>query len=336
MLRFIDSFDHYSTAHLSQKYNSSFGTVSIASGQGRNSTNAFSTLQANATITKTLDNQATWVAGGAFRWAQLVASGVIIEFVDNATAQVGVYLNNDGTLSVKRNGNLGTTLATSSNSIFIANWFYIELKATVNNSGTYEVRVNGVIWISGSGDTQQSANAYANRVSFGGAGSLGTGGYTDDIYVCDTTGSVNNNFLGDIRVEAVFPAANGTTIQWTVSGVALNYQAIDEVTPNDETDFNFTTTSGFIDLFDFTNLTSISGIVYGLQTDIYVRKDDAGSRYLRRVIRRGGTNYEGSVVTSVLDNYSYSVEIAETDPSTLVLWTITNINGAEFGYKSEG
>jgi hypothetical protein len=338
-LRFTDSFDHYTTnAQLLQKWTTSGGTPATQAG-GRNSTNRcyISVNSSPAYIEKVFGfDKSTWIVGGAFYFTSLSpVSYAGIELGDGVTYQVGVYLNNGvGTLSVIRGGSGGTVLATSANVIGLNQWYYIELKALIDNAGTYQVRVNGVDWIvAGAGDTQASAtNNFANRVRYN-LGRIDSATYLEDVYICDGDGSRNNDFLGDIRIAAGFADAAGTFSQFTpTSGV--NYTCIDETTPNDDTDYVATSGVGNIDTYNFAALPVASGTILGIQMLPYARKDDAGSRSISNIIYYNSTAYSGAA-QSVGDIYSYYPEIFETNPDTSDNWTVPEVNSAEFGVKLE-
>jgi hypothetical protein len=58
-LRFVDSFDHYLTADLTEKWTNLISTPAISSGNGRRGTSALSTVASSRGAAKTLDSQAT-------------------------------------------------------------------------------------------------------------------------------------------------------------------------------------------------------------------------------------------------------------------------------------
>ena len=329
-LLFIDSFDHYDDAELSLKWTVVAGTPTIEA-VGRNSTNGLE-IVSSETISKTFPggNQASIVVGVAFK---IFNNGGISVFklMDTSTIQLEVRPN-AATLQLELYR--GTTLiATSVDALSIGVYYYIELKATIADAGGVAiVRVNSIEWINFSGDTKQTANAYATNVLLGrGAGGGGTFHY-DDFYLCNQSGSVNNNFLGDIRIEAILPSGAGNSAQWTPSAGA-NYENVDETPPDEDTTYNSSLTPTNLDLFAMANLVSTSGSIKGIQTLRYTRKDDAGARIIRRAIRTGATNYFGSNESISLQTYAYFHEIVENNPNTTNPWTISEVNAIEAGYE---
>jgi len=167
---------------------------------------------------------------------------------------------------------------------------------------------------------------------------LNSQSYFDDAYICDgTTGDdpshPNNDFLGDVRIVAIFPDAIGTYSQWTPTS-GDNYTCVDETTPNDDSDYVATSGIGNIDTYNFESLPVSSGTVLAIQCNSYARKDDAGSRSIGNAIYYNSILYSGSE-QSVGDTYRYYPEIFEVNPNTNVRWTISELNSVEIGPKLE-
>ena len=328
-LRFTDSFDHYATANLLQKWTSittgSDGSVSIGAG-GRFGSGMF--LGAGfpyvGWATKILDAQATWYVGAAFS-----PFGRIILY-DGATAQLTLALDGTGRLAVYQGTTSGTLLGTGT-TILSPGWHYVELGATINNTtGTCEVRLDGVTEWSGSAlDTQASANASADRVTLWGQNGVAV----DDLYICDGAGSApRNTFLGDVRVQALMPSADGDLSQFVPSSGSTHYNLVDEVPPDDDTSYVSSATAGNVDLYQLGDVAAVSGSILGLQVLPYARKDDAGTRTLAPVVKTGGVEYDGSAVALGM-SYTYLPEIWEQNPATSADWTIADVNALQAGVK---
>ncbi|MGI0150005.1 MAG: hypothetical protein ACREDF_10815, partial [Thermoplasmata archaeon] len=213
---------------------------------------------------------------------------------------------------------------------------YIEFKVTISDaSGVAVLKINGVTELTGSGlDTQNTTNASADRVLLGLNGSaLNVNTDYDDLYVCDGSGTVNNDFLGDIRCEYIPPNGNGNSSQFVGSdGNSVdNYLLVDEATPNDDTDYVESGTITEKDTYAQGNLTPTSGTVYGVQMLPYARKTDAGVRSIASIARLAAAE-DLSVDKILSTSYSYFPDIRETKPGGGA-WTVTDVNNAEFGCK---
>ncbi len=337
-LRFIDGFDHYNTtAQFSLKYNEAVGSTGypcVEPGR-RAGSNSVRLYAQSSYLNKTLDDQSTWIVGAAVKIGVMPSSnGAIFQFRDNTgNNQACVCITPSGNVALVRGSSSGTVLATSTNAILANSWNFIETKLTIADSGgTFEARVNGDVWVTYTGDTKYSSTLNtANSLRLSGLPSAVHAWY-DDLYICDGTGSTNNTFLGDARVDTILPNGVGASAQFSPTGSANNWENVDDPSPDDEATYNASNTAGNIDSFAFADISSLGATVFGIQENMLSRKDDAGSRILRGITRIGATNYEGLDIT-LTDSYVYQRQIWEKNPATAANWSEADINAAEFGYK---
>ena len=335
-LIFCESFDHYdNTTDWTLKWGRPGVDGSVAiSGTGRFGTNClgWGGNSDNDPYLR-LAGKSTWIMGFAYR-PNGPGPYAILNFtnVAGSVSHVILYSDSLGHFYFK-NGN-GTAIGGVGTWVQKANvWSYLEIKLTISDSaGVAALRVNGTLDLNNtSADTQNGATTTVDHFQWRSNGSGEWGMSMDDLYICDDSGSVNNDFLGDIRVQRLLPSGAGNSTQWTASA-GSNYQCVDDATPNADTDYVSETTAGEKDTYAFGNLTPTSGTVKGVQTVIKARKDDAGTRSIAPVYRPVSTDYDGTTV-AVSDSYSYLREITEVSPETSAAWTIAEINGAEFGVK---
>src|SRR5215471_4142203 len=192
-IEFIDGFDHYTNGtNLARKWDSA-SNGGISSGSGRFGGGAFgNNAGAGGSAQLTLPALATRVIGFAFFPQAMNTNQAFIQFYDGATVQVDVRTGSTtGTqIQVTRNG---TNLATSTFAFILNQWYYLEFKATIGSSGYYEVRVNGTVWLSGTANTQATSNASFNKIVLFGNNNILW--YGDDLYILNSSGTVNNDFL---------------------------------------------------------------------------------------------------------------------------------------------
>ena len=348
-LLFMDSFDHYLTADINEKWGSSgvsgaSGTIAIGSF-GRHSSSGFRWVTGtyNAPqgyLSKSLNIVGnTIIMGFAFNpSAVLSVSTQIAAILDNtATLNNALKLNSDLTMAVTRGA---ATIGTVSTPLSTGVFTYIECKIFIANSGgTIDVQYNGISVLSLTGlDTLNISGTSFPTIIFGqhiaDASTNASSGRSftyDDIYICDATGAAPwNNFLGDVRVDARLPTAAGTTTGWTPSS-ALNYQVVDDINPNDDIDYNSTSTLNAIDTFVTQDAPVVGATLYGIQHNLNLKKMDAGPASVAPVIRHSGTNNAGSNINPGT-SYAYGTQIA-TEIAPGVAITEANFNAAEFGYK---
>lgn len=373
-LLFMDSFDHYVTADITEKWTQIVAPVvgqdtdPVIGAYGRNSTQGMRCAQSNtdglhhtAPVGVTVAaSGATCVAGVACKYGGTASfntfgvevnpeessydfsnagSNYIISIRDTNTTQVWFRVNTNGTISALRGtAYASTVLGTTSSSLQVDVWAYVEVKVVIDDTvGTVEVRINGTPGLTLTGqDTKQSSNAAWNEVRFGYA-SKSSGTVTidlDDVYICDGSGSLNNDFLGDVTISALYASGAGNTTGWTASA-GSNYQCVDEATPNDDTDYVSTSTVDAKDTYAFTDCAA-GATIKAVQLLSAVRKGAEGPGKIKHVVRSNSTDYDSAEMGIGGTSYSYCRTVHETDPATGVAWTESGFNGAEFGVKKTG
>lgn len=336
-LVFADGWDHYPTASLNKKWTKAGGTVNATGGR-RNG--GYLSGPGTSAPGKTLTSQATWINGFALYlgggggnsvadWTDTTASGV----------QLQLQVFTDGRVGVLRGGNgagygppSGTLLGASAGPVFpFSSWNYIEWKVTIHpTAGSVEVRVNSkTVLLLTNVNTRNTANSSANQFNLGGPG--GTS-WIDDLYICDATGTTNNDFLGDIRIDPLYANADGTYSQYVPTPAGTHYTTVDETSTN-TTDYVESSTVGERDSYAFQDLPAGTGAILGVQTVVAALKNDAGARNVKNLVKSGAT-VAVSAAQAVTSTQLFYPAIFETDPNTGAGWTRTNLNAAEFGIET--
>lgn len=243
----------------------------------------------------------------------------------NTVQQLLININASGYIYVTRGG---VTIATATHPILFNTWNYIEYHAKISDSdGIFQLRFNGSadLEIDFTGDTRNGgASTLIDCINIAQYSSM------SDLYVCDTSGSVNNSWLGDVVVKTLYPTGAGNSTQLTPSSGA-NYTTVDEIPPSDS-DYNGHVASGNKDTYAFSNLPAGATNVYGVQVCARMAKSDSGAKGMNLVTRSGGTDYAPTTRT-LSTSYQEFTELKETDPATGSLWTPSGVNAAEFGVQ---
>ena len=332
-LLFMDGFDHYATADIAKKWTTT-GSGGI-SAVGRRSGNGLST-GALTTEKSLASNEGTLIVGFAINPSGAI-NNTFFAFGDGSTAQLTFVFVGDGSIQVFRGTSAGTSLGFSTAGLFqVGVYHYVEIKAVFENAGSpggsVVIRVDGVEVLNLAGiDTTNSTNAYANKILLGGAS--GVLANWDDLYVCNASGSTNNNFLGDVRIDTLFPNGEGNYLDFTCSTGTTHNTLVDETTPN-TSDYNESSTVGAKDSYALGDLSAItSQTIYGIQVLGAILKDDAGARSIKVGVRTSSAGSPGSLAQAASAALStsqlYYASIHETDPSTGIAWTGSGVNGAE-------
>jgi len=263
------------------------------------------------------------------------ANGFPIQVYTYNDIQFGIELSDDGLVR------LTYGMPFTYFGLKVDRWYYIEFHVLAKSSGgAYEFRVNGETIAEGTGVdmAQRSWDGWTNLFQFGWS-DFGT--IVDDIYICDDQGSINNTFLGDVKIPAIIPDGDDTS-NWSISGVGTNYQAVDE-TPVvavggevwDDTDYLYASVLDTKDLFTYSALDSeYSGAtIRGVQVTTVTRVTNPQAKTLIVLCDSNATEADVASEKLMWDEYGILTGVLETDPDTDVLWTPAGVNAAKFGIK---
>src|SRR5262245_24205530 len=340
-LLFLDSFDHYVTVDLTEKWTSLVGSAqAIAAATGRRSSASLQFTNTNSAIRITLaPGAASIVFGFGVKLTAIPsATRALAAVLSSGTHQISLCVHADGTLGVDRGA--AATLLGSASTVALAagTFYYVECAVTFSDTvGTIAVHVNGASVLSATGLDTLSTGTTWNSFQLGDG--VTTGGPVavtwdfDDLYVLDGSGSAPlNTFLGDCRVDARYPTAEGASSAWTPLSGSDNALMVDETAPDDDTTYNSTGTIGATDTHVVQDAPVAGATIYGVQLCLSTKKSDAGTCAIAPVVRHSGTNYVGTAANPGT-SYAYQVMPYGTNPGTGVAWTESGFNAAEFGYQ---
>lgn len=343
-LLWIDGFDAYGSTPGNAAVGLYRYTVSGNTGllvqNGRSGGYALQMAGVSRSIkTPTLGNLATVVVGFAFQPKTSYAAVVIMTLLDDATA--GFVLRHTATGEFELRSGATVLGTTSGAAVALDTWAYIELKVTTHaTTGAFELRINGTNVLSGSNvDTKNGTHDYINSVRL----ELSTGGTNlylfDDFYICDTSGSVNNNFLGNRKVVTLFPNAEGDESDFTPASGTDNSAMVDDNPPpatgsnvTSDTDYVESSTVGHKDLYQYGNLGG-SGSINGVQVTTICGVTDANTFTLKTLAKSGTTESADGGVTVSSTTYTAVSRILETNPDTSSAWTASEVDSAQFGIE---
>jgi len=301
------------------------GVVSISNATTRFGTGlAFASNTGGVTPLKSFTASAQVFVGAAiYPTAQ---RAVWTLYADAATvAHLTLIYLSTGAFELRRGTSAGTIIATSAIVLQVNTWGYVEMSAIVSDTvGAVTVRLNGTAVITLTGADTKNAGTSTNLDAI----SLVQFMNYDDLYVCDGTGSVNNGFLGDVRVQTLMPTGAGASTQLTPS-VGSNWDNVNDA-PYVSTTYNSSSTAGQRDTYTMGDLIAGTGTVFAMQDTILSLKSDAGAASIKAAVKSGGTVYYDSTISLGTSLGAYPA-VRETDPATAAAWTVANVNALEFG-----
>lgn len=324
-IRLVDGFDHYATADGAGKWTTFAGTI-----QGSTVRNGVGALSLQQDVVHRFTNpagaQANGIQGFGFRIPTAGTTRNFSDFLDSGTVQVSLHVENDNTLTVKRNGS--TIIGQSAVTVSSNTWYWVEWKVVINNTtGSAEVRLNGAVVINVTNvDTQHTVNATYSQIGLDG---ITPGTLFDDYYFADGS----STFLGDSKVVTVIASSgDGDLADFTPSTGTDNGAMVDDTTPDGDATFNASATVNHRDSYNFAAL-GVTGTVHCLQLNNWVKKSDSGARTINGFSRISSVNFDGANFNPSDASYSDARDIWETSPATAVAWTVSEIDGAQFGIR---
>jgi hypothetical protein len=349
-LLWVEGFEKFGTGSLvnwddatpvSLKYHATSSTGFMTMVTGRYGSLAIQFNDKNSRLNTPFlgTNNDTMISGVAFKIATVTGTVRIIDFRDPgntgaSTNQRALCAEVLATREIRLMR--GSTLLETSTTANIQDdtWYYLEMKATsADSGGTAEIRLDEVVIINFTGDTNIALNMYttATLMTY-----LSSATVTfDDWYVCDGTGSANNDFLGDCRVETLTPSSDASG-NWTANSgsdlyAMVNADAIDEV------NYIYETVTGNQVLFESNNLspTVSVGTVQGMMVSCESRSPGGELNKYAKMITQNGSGGIIQESGNFMPGYRVpagSTEIMEVDPDG-ASWTPNTINTFRMGVE---
>lgn len=327
---FIDGFDHYNTSGIVEKYDfvdtgvleaeidTSFGRFVDGAIQFQdNNTGAITT------ILKQTSNEI--IVGYAFFFTGV--NFLMVRFKDGTGVTIATHINDGTGGEVFRgvNTGAGTSLGTYAGAWTTSTWQFAEIRCKRDAvNGEFEVRANGVIVFSATGLNTGAVDF--DQILFGPTGQNANDLWMDDMYILNTQGAApQNTFLGDVRVTALLPKADGNTNNFTPTGAPSNFDAVNDVKANEDDDYVEAGQLGAKEDYDnqsFSDLGLSPGTIYGVQVVNSVKKTDAGRiDYKDQMIIDGTLFSDGTEIQATAVTYKMTTFIRDTDPSDDAAWT---------------
>lgn len=256
----------------------------------------------------------------------------------NYTDRFTLRLNNATLQGAKAGVSFGSSLAVTT-----GQWHLIELYVIVGPSNdNYNVIVDGVDL----GSSSSAAGYSYDRITwgfFGHGGSPTVDVLFDDIAVNNTAGSYQNGAPGKGKIVHLRPNAAGDSSSWTPSA-GSNYQCVDEVIPNDDTDYVSSSTTNQEDYYNV----EASGLIGTETINVVAVSQRSKSITSSSTISVGAMKTEGgtkAVSGTVNVGTSYNTHSSDSSPTYNLItyqdpdgsnWTPSTVDTMQIGIKELG
>jgi hypothetical protein len=256
----------------------------------------------------------------------------------NTTELGSLRLNNS---TKKLDLYVGGSLVDTGTIAFQASTHYlIELHIKMADSeGIVEVKVDGVVDSSYSGDTKPGSDTTFDRFTFTIDG-FSPDTYIDDLGFNDTDnsdGKDDNSWCGDGKIVAVFPNANGDSSQLTGSdgNSTDNYLLVDDLPNNGDTDYVVSGTAGQYDLYNLGAVSLPAGYTIGrVYAECRSREELAGGDSIQLGIKPSGGSEAWSANRPQITSYARYVGTEyKVNPADSGAWEEADINALQAGVK---
>ena len=239
-----------------------------------------------------------------------------------------------------------TTVATSAVVLVAGSWQYMEFRVKIHSTlGEVEVRRGEAVIISTTGLNTGTTGVLVSSLRVE-CNNNAQGDLMDDLYLLDTTGATNNDFLGEVRVDLLEPKAAGGNEDFTLFtdgqasyDVDFNWQAVKN--SGDITigrDHNYVE-SGLVGARDDYTMKTLSDVgvtpitIQGVQVVNNTKKTATGVIRFRDEMTIADTQYDnGADVTATTGDYTMSTFIRDTDPSDGLAWTEGKVAAVGSGF----
>jgi hypothetical protein len=240
-------------------------------------------------------------------------------------------------------------------------WYHLEAKWVFDDStgGSMECRINetpvisqsGIKTFKSGGDSEGNFSITQIELQKGAHNRF----YVDDLFVLDGEGSVANDFIGDCRVDTLYPNANGDYINFDPEPSSnANYENVQPIKRHWYSYAYHATLRGYDgdwwntgadfdtynegedpsrECYHHESIPALNKPIYGIQTNSIFRKTDAGRKQVEQFIRVSSTNYDSGRIIDVPDwskVYYYPVTV---NPYSTAAWTEADINALQSGIE---
>lgn len=265
-------------------------------------------------------------AGTAYRTEAF--GNQIIMFMDPASRSISAIQHvGDGRLYVTAGG-LASGLAPNT-VIHLRQWYYFEFRSLITllaigppatYSLTYEARLNEQQILAGVLGPIAYPDGRIQAICYQAPGG-GSSAAHDDTYITD------DEFLGDIRIHATLPVADGFYNQLTPNAGVVHFDRVNQANPDDDATYLEGLVAGLADSQQFPALNEAT--VRGIGVWQCCRQGGGGAD-LRTLIRSGGADALGALKTSGA-GYLYHGDNYRISPFTIVDFTPAELNAMEAG-----
>lgn len=297
-----------------------------AGGSSSTMTATFDSAASSLTVTGTIKIIVADSAG-ATRNLLAVRSG--------ATWMCGINFLDNGVISAMRqtSSSAGTVLGSSANNAYTVGQVHsfaleIVIHDTTGRMTLYIDDATTPVLNLTNVDTKNSTPTTVDTLAISLWDATGGRGAIDDLYVTDSATKPAN---WPLRVETIYPNADGATLNFTPSTGTDHFAVVDEAQAS-TTDYLSGSSVGDVDELALGNLSSTPTGIEEIGVVGHVHRTDATARSIALGVKSGATTSDGSNIALAASVGRLSRTLA-TDPNTSAAWTASGVNALQLRPK---
>ncbi|AFU88417.1 hypothetical protein CcrSwift_gp099 [Caulobacter phage CcrSwift] len=266
----------------------------------------------------------------AFQNSTPVLDGSVTFSTGSAPTQLSIRLTGSMTLAIYRGA---TLLATGTTVLTAGQWYRIEARIVISNTGVFDIRLNGNPEITFSGDTYDTGDLGVRQFCIIPTANTSASLRFDDIVLYNSAAVEGEptTWLGDLRIDTLRPTANGDVVNSTpLSGAA--YAAVDEVAIDGDTTYTESTNIGDKDLYQLGDLTETPQTIHAVVVTAVAKSTGTTNRAIKLKVK-SSVEGDSAAKTVPLSAYGGLQATFSRDPATTAAWTATAVNGMQAGWQ---
>ncbi len=341
---FFDGADYYATADIEKKWTTNVG-AEISAGAGRRGGGALA-LSNGDLLTKNFTAESEIIFGFAYRPNPAGTEGNVCHLHNSGVLHITLTTTNEGRLNAYLDG-FGLLGSSDPVAAMLGDEFvYIEGKVVIHRTtGSITLRVTDPSDgnITDSAQTVLTLTGIRTKIAdVAGSGTvdsfsvsgLTSGVLVDDTYLCSTSGTLNNDFLGDSQVVTLRPRIDGQYSQFVRSESGAHSTLVGTATAS---------TSAYVsgtaalqkDTFRLQYLLPVVGVIHRVSVHTYLEAEPYTSAQGVEPMVRNAAELEYYALSQLVpDSPAYISAHYDTNPTNPgVEWTQEDIYALEFGIR---
>jgi hypothetical protein len=221
-------------------------------------------------------------------------------------------------------------------------WYYYEVHVRIGNPGYIKIVRDGTAVLIENDTINLAEGKTIEKIVCQGDGPGNDRDFVvNDIYVCDTSGSMNNEIIGFPKITTVVPSADGTVNDFVPLGGGENFEEVNKIPYDGGASYTFVeAAAGLRDMYKFSPNIGTNKVIRGVQPTSIIRMaaENPGNRVkTRSVLNDGTTVSEGdvAVINSASQAWTVVSDTIEFDAYGNFFVNST-LNTSEFGIELVG